>query len=81
MTTDGHAADYPTTTKDTKNTKNTKELENETLNAIFQPGVVKVDQYADLPARQFHVREQLGFVNPLDRFDALQFDDRLICCQ
>jgi hypothetical protein len=51
----GQEANLQATTKDTKSTK---ESENETLDAIFQPGVVEVDQSPDPHAGQFHVDSQ-----------------------
>ena len=62
----------------TKDTKSTKESENETFDAIFQFCHVEIHQQSDLHPRQFHVGQQLSFVNAFDSLDALQFDDELV---
>ncbi len=62
----------------TKDTKSTKKSENKTLNAIFQPGVVEIDEQPDPYTGEFHVGQQLGFMYPLDRLDAFEFDDQLV---
>ena len=65
----------------TKDAKATKELENESLDSIFESRVVEVDQKPDLDPSEFHVGQQLSFVNSLDRFDAFEFDDQSILDQ
>ena len=62
-------------------TKDTKGSENETPDAIVQTFYVEVDQQFDLHHRQIHESAQLGFVNPLDFLNTLQFDDQLVLHQ
>ena len=66
---------HVTTTKDTKSTKESK---HDAFDAIFQFGVGKVDKQSDLHPSQFHVGQQLGFVNSLDLHVTLEFEDQFV---
>ena len=60
----------------TKDTKSTKELQNETFDAILELRDVEVDQQTGSDSSQFHVCQQLRFVDALDLLDALQLKDK-----
>ncbi len=59
----------------TKDTKSAKESENKTLDSVFEPGVVEVDEEPDLDVCQFHVGQQLGLVNSFDHLNTLELND------
>ena len=52
--------------KDLLNSNDTKASEDESFDAIFESGVVEIDQKPDLDSRQFHVCQQLRFVDSLE---------------
>ena len=59
-------------------TKSTKKLVKEALGAIFRFGVVEVDHQSNHCAGQIYSGPQLGFVNPLDLLDTLEFEDQFV---
>ena len=52
--------------KDLLNSNDTMASEDESFDAVFESGVVEIDQKPDLDSRQFHVCQQLRFVNSLE---------------
>ena len=62
----------------TKDTKSTKESKNEMLDVNFGSCLFKVDKSSELHSRQFYICQQLGFVNPFDRFDPHEFEYQLV---
>jgi len=49
--------------------------------AVFQDRDIEVDEESDGAAAEAEVREQLGFVNRINGFNRLHFDNHLLCNQ
>ena len=64
------------TAKDAKERKAKSEVIHHTANAFLQMSDVKVNQKTQPDATEFHVGQQLRFVNGRDCVDGLQFDDQ-----
>ena len=53
-----------------------QESQNESLETVFEHDDIEVDQQPSLYTSQFHVREQLSFMYPLQLVNALQLQNQ-----
>src|SRR6266498_5033691 len=55
--------------------------QNETVDAVHEFKLMEIDEKANRNVQQFHVAEQLGFMNRQDFLDRLQFEQQAILDQ